>query len=98
MSTDTATWYTCVRCGAPVLETPDDPAPGICPRCLDAALATIEGWVRRRVEEFPTGVSPAWLRDALIREAGVRPDVAAEQVGWLLARVADRRRQEGQPQ
>jgi hypothetical protein len=32
---------TCRQCGKPGRETPDDPAPGLCPACLDAALARV---------------------------------------------------------
>jgi hypothetical protein len=56
----------CRRCGRIGLEDPDDVAPGVCPRCLDALMAALTAKLALYVQIAPS------LEEALER---IRPEM-----------------------
>lgn len=67
----------CRSCGATGMVEPDlDPAPGVCPRCLNRRLADVMGRAVVLAMVLDPGPLDAWLREALARSGVVEPFIS----------------------
>lgn len=69
---------TCRSCGTWGIETPDDPAPGICPVCLEQRMAALVPRLETQVARRGQRAALDWLYRRL-RDAGFLPPWAAAQ-------------------
>lgn len=72
----------CRLCGLVGLEDPWDPAPGVCPRCLDERMASLLGPLGERTERDGPRAALAWL-EAEMRAMGWLTEWAAAQSAAL---------------
>ena len=75
----------CRDCGKLALEHATDPAPGLCPECLDRRLKEVTVWLLQQVgSTAPKTVILARFFDRLV-DIGLRPAAAARDIRVLAA-------------
>ena len=65
---------TCRDCGAVGEGGPDDPAPGLCPECMEQRLAKVTAHLEERIKEVPPEVLWFEARRLLLEEVGLTPE------------------------
>ncbi|HKE98037.1 MAG TPA: hypothetical protein VKG45_03780 [Actinomycetes bacterium] len=93
------TLETCRFCGAPGLESEDDPAPGVCPRCLDERMARATANLEKVAAAYRAGEITGeslfgWSR-ALLLGAGLTRAAADRLIDASVAPVRERERPPG---
>lgn len=80
---------TCRHCGQTGHETPDDPAPGVCPDCLDQQMAAATAWLDRRETEVSPEQLVAEARAYLKEQVGLTPKCARDFLRRVLTASED---------